>query len=159
MHTFTDIHGAEWTLDINVDARNQVKASVPTVDFYDVDCITRLSDKETLGAVLFVLVREQLEQRQKTGRDFFKGIKGDVWDRVLDAFHAELIDFFQSGERQLMRKALDKTRTLKQMALARANQVLDSNELEEKLRAKLNDLSTSSPASSESTPADSASEG
>lgn len=152
MHQFTDINGVAWTIDITVDARNQVKAAVPAVDFYDVDCIARLADKETLGAVLFALCQDQIKDRNKTDRDFFRGLKGDVWDKVMEALNAELLDFFQSGERQVLKKALEKISSLRSMTLAKVTQRLESKELDEKLQRTLSGLSGESPVKSESIP-------
>src|SRR4051812_20198243 len=146
MREFKDNEGRAWQIDVNVDARNQVKAALPVVDFYEVDCISKLADKETLGGVLYVLCREQIEKRNLTDREFFRAIKGDVWDGVMDALHTEMCDFFQSGERQVVKKALEKTKKLREMALAKATEVMEGTELEERLARTLNDWSTSSPA-------------
>ncbi len=78
-------------------------------------------------------------------------------DQATTALLEELVDFFPSGKRTVLRKALDKLKALEGMALETATQRLESTELEQQMAAALaaipgastpGDSSGSSPASS-----------
>ena len=79
---------------------------------------------------------------------------GDVIDQATEALLEELSGFFPSRKRRLVRAALQKLDALEEMALQAAEAKLESGEIEEEFRRELQSggLSTSSPASPESTP-------
>jgi hypothetical protein len=78
-----------------------------------------------LGKVLFVLCEEQIQKRQISDRDFFKGIKGDVFDSARDALAQELIHFFPSGQRTILLKTLAKAQEMNGILLQRVTKKLD----------------------------------
>ena len=60
------------------------------------------------------------------------------------------MDFFPSAKRTLFRKALVKLKRLEGMAIETATQRLESDELERKMAAALNSVSTSGDSSGNS---------
>ena len=62
---------------------------------------------------------------------------GDAIDAATTALLEELVDFFPSGKRQILNKALAKLRTFETKALAAADKRLDDPELDRKLNAAI----------------------
>ena len=80
-----------------------------------------------------------------------RGWAGDAIERATAALLEELVDFFPSPKRHILRKALAKLETLQGMALTWAGEKLDGTEIEDELRRRLanaGEPSTTSPASS-----------
>lgn len=170
MKIFKDANGREWTLDINLDARNQVRERVKIVkdgvevpfDLLDVEAAQRIAvigdmqDAATIGQVLWALCREQAEKANIDERGFYRAIKGDVWDAACAALKAELVDFFPSDRRALLASAMQKAVEIRAMLIQQSMEKLSSGELEAQVQAEmqrmLSGASTSLPDSSESTP-------
>ncbi|MGC1272619.1 MAG: hypothetical protein WBC44_02840 [Planctomycetaceae bacterium] len=159
MHTFTDTAGRAWSVVINVDAIRRVRArlDVNLLDAIEGRLLERLvGDPVLLCDVLFVLVEPEAIAKQVTDEEFGRSLGGDVLEAATTALLEELVDFFPSGRRAVFRKALDKLQALEQMALATANERLDSDELERQMAAALastpGSSSGNSPASSASPP-------
>jgi len=156
MHLFKDRDARDWSIDINVDAIKRVRAAL-NVDLLEVvegKLIDRLTtDPILLVDVLFVLCQSQANDKGITDEQFGRAMAGDAIESAMAAFFADLADFFPSGRRQLMNKAMAKVETLQRMALDHANSKLDGPELEESMRRLLTNSSGNSPASSESTQA------
>jgi hypothetical protein len=160
MRTFTDTAGRTWSVIINVDAIRRVRArlDVNLLDAIEGRLLEKLvGDPVLLCDVLFVLVEPEAVAKQVSDEEFGRSLGGDVLEAATTALLEELVDFFPSGRRAVFRKALDKLRALEQMALATANERLDSDELERQMAAALastpGSSSGSSPASSASPPA------
>ncbi|MGD9856511.1 MAG: hypothetical protein AB7U20_16310 [Planctomycetaceae bacterium] len=116
-----------------------------------------VSDPVLLCDILFALVKPEAEAKNVSDEDFGRALEGDVLDQATTALLEELVDFFPSGKRTVLRKALDKLKALEGMALETATQRLESTELEQQMAAALaaipgastpGDSSGSSPASS-----------
>lgn len=152
MHTFLDTRGRTWIITINVDAIRRVRAllGVNLLDVVEGNLLERLvSDPILLCDILFALIRPEAEARQISDEDFGRALGGDALDQATNALLEELVDFFPSGKRVVLRKALEKLRTLEALALETATRRLESGELEQKL---VEALVAASPAS---TPGDS----
>lgn len=166
MKIFKDANNKDWTIDINLDARNQVKERVKIVedgnevpfDLLDVKAAQRiavigdLQDAATVGQVLWALCREQAEKASIDERGFYRAIKGDVWDDACAALKAELVDFFPKDRRALLASAMIKAEQVRAMLIERSTAKLSSGEIEAEAQAMLSAAFTNSRDSSESTP-------
>jgi len=167
MKIFKDANGRDWALDINLDARNQVKERVKIeidgqevpFDLLDVKAAQRIAvigdmqEAATVGQVLWALCREQAEKANIDERSFYKAIKGDVWDAACDALKRELVDFFPKDRRTLLASAMEKAEQIRAMLIEQSTARLSSGEIETQVKAEmermLSELSISSQGSSE----------
>ena len=171
MRTFKDNAGRTWTVAVNVGAIKAVKdaLAVNLVDgTVNGNMMERLAgDPILLADVLYVLCREECEARQVSDIDFGRSLAGDSIDSATEALLEELVDFFPSSRRGLLRNVLVKYRKLDGMRVTAMQQRLDSGLVERAMEQELAKIdrdilqtmsgSTASagslPASSESTPA------
>jgi len=157
MATFTDNSGRTWTVQVNVETIRRVRAMV-AVDLLDTaggEVLEKLiTDPVLLCDVLYALCKEQADGQAVTDEQFGRAMAGDVIDQATEALLEELSGFFPSRKRRLVRAALQKLDALEEMALQAAEAKLESGEIEEEFRQELRSggLSTSFPASPESTP-------
>lgn len=138
MKTFTDTTGRTWTVAINVDAIRRVRAllEINLLDAVDGRLLERLvTDPILLCDILFALVKPEAEAQNVSDEDFGRALGGDVLDQATTALLEELVDFFPSGRRMVLRKALEKLKKLETLALEATTKRLESDELEQKLAA------------------------
>ncbi|MBI5725258.1 MAG: hypothetical protein HZA50_14965 [Planctomycetes bacterium] len=169
MKTFSDNAGRTWTVTVNVDAVKRVKTllGVNLLEAVDGKLLERLiGDPILLCDVIYAVCKPQADAQNVSDEDFGRSMSGDAIELATTALLEELCDFFPQGRRTLLRKALGKLRKLESMALATAENRLDSPELEKKMQAALSEItpgeekpaatvgnsSGSSPDLSESTP-------
>jgi hypothetical protein len=163
---FTDNAGRPWEVTVHVGSIKRVR-SLLGVDLMDVvqgSLMGRLAaDPVLLCDVLYALCKPEADSCGVSDEEFGRSMAGDVIEDAAHALTEELVRFFPNRRRRLMEKAAEKLRVLEGMALDAAEAMLESGELDEKLRAALapayrpagksGDLSMSSPESVESTPA------
>jgi len=162
MKIFKDANGHDWAIDINLDARNQIKERVKieidgqqvAFDLLDVKAAQRIAvigdmqEAETVGRVLWALCSEQAEKAGIDERAFYRAIKGDVWDAACAALKAELVDFFPKDRRTLLASAMEKAEQIRAMLIEESTAKLSSGEIERQIKLEmqqmLSGLSTSS---------------
>ena len=158
MKTFTDNAGRTWTVTVNVDAIKRVRGllDVNLLEVVDGKLLERLvSDPVLLCDLVYAACKPEADARGVTDEDFGRAMAGDAIDGATTALLEELVDFFPSSRRRLLAKALGKLKVLEGMAVAAAEKRLDGPQLEERMRAALEESSGSSgtsPASSASPP-------
>ena len=164
MQKFIDRRGRIWIVDIDNTTLRRVKAltDVRLPDAIDGDLVTRLSsDPLLLGDVLFAICKPQADQQDVDDESFAEGLAGDSIDEACKALVDGLVAYFPESRRRLLRKAADKQKMIETRGLAAIEKRLDDpnlvdrivEDLERKLAVPtLNDSSSVSPASSESTP-------
>lgn len=164
MQKFIDRRGRVWIVDIDNTTLRRVKAltDVRLLDAIDGDLVTRLSsDPLLLGDVLFAICKPQADQQDVDDESFAEGLAGDSIDEACKALVDGLVAYFPESRRRLLRKAADKQKMIETRGLAAIEKRLDDpnlvdrivEDLERKLAVPtLNDSSSVSPASSESTP-------
>jgi len=134
MKIFRDDVNAEWTLELLRPQFRRVQAELQ-IDLLDIgnqQLWPRLIDDPALLVDLaWVLLREQAESREIDELEFARRLRGDALDRFADLLLEELIDFFPSRRRQMLRAALAKTRTLMARHQEHARTILDSPRLEQ----------------------------
>jgi hypothetical protein len=99
MKTFRDATGREWAVIIHVAAVKRCRALVG-VDLYGLvdegfeKLAKLLGDPVQLVDVLYVLCKQEADDRHLTDEDFGRSLGGDALQHATDAFLAELVDFF-----------------------------------------------------------------
>ena len=172
MRTFNDNAGRTWSLTLNVWTVKKVR-DLLGVDLLNLggESATGSSDKKPgllfrliadpvlLVDVLYVVCKDQADGASVTDEQFGRAMGGDAIDAATKAFLEELADFTPSPrDRARARKVIETTWAM----IDKAQDVLDAR-AEKELPAAvetllaemsaLGSLSTSSPASSEQTPA------
>jgi hypothetical protein len=158
MKTFTDTAGRTWTIALTIDAAKRVKSLLDVnlleLEAGDPPLLTRLgTDVILLCDVIFALVKPQADAAGVSDQEFAAALGGDVVLAAQTAFYEELVDFFRKLGRGDLAKAVDAQRRMIDLAVARIETRIDKLDLEAAVESTLGEPSTSSPPSSESTPA------
>ena len=138
--TFIDNAGRTWTVAINVDAIKRVKSllSVNLLDAVEGKLIEQfITDPILLCDVLYVLCKPEADARAVSDEDFGRAMAGDAIDAGTTCLLEELVDFFPSGKRRLLAKALSKLRMYQAKAVELANKRLDDPALDRQLESLL----------------------
>jgi len=155
MKAFKDNAGRTWEVEVTTAAVKRVRGLVD-VDLVagtlSGDLLDRLADDPILLCdLIYALCKPQADREGVSDEDFGRAMAGDAIERATAALLEELVGFFPSPKRRILRKALDKMETLQGVALAWADEKLDGTEMEDELRRRLanaGERSTTSPASS-----------
>ena len=158
MKTFTDNAGRAWTLALTIDAAKRVKSLLDVnlleLEAGDPPLLTRLgTDVILLCDVIFALVKPQADAAGVSDEQFAAALGGETILAAQTAFYEELVDFFRKLGRGDLAKAVDAQRRMIDLAVARIETRIDRLDLEAAVESTLGEPSTSSPPSSESTPA------
>jgi len=152
MKTFTDNAGRTWTVAINVECIKRVKTllSVNLLDAIEGKLIEKLvSDPILLCDVIFAICKPEADTKEISDEEFGRAMAGDAIDNATTALLEELVDFFPSGKRQVLAKALAKLKTFQSKAVETASKRLDDPRLDQQLEALLSEgeLPETSPGS------------
>jgi hypothetical protein len=162
MRTFKDNAGRTWTIAVTVGSVKRVK-SLLGINLYECaggSLLDRLAnDIEMLVDLIYVLCKPEADKANVTDEQFGEALSGDAIDHATTAFKEELVIFFPSGQREVMRAALAKADDVQKRAMTLALEKIDSMDPEQLIRDSLNESPGESPDDSEeSTPKDSPSE-
>lgn len=169
MRTFSDNAGRTWSLTINVDAIKRVRGllNVDLMQAVDGQLLERLvTDPVLLCDIVYVLCKPEADSKSVTDEQFGQAMAGDAIDQATTALLEELVGFFPQAKREVLRKALDKLKTLETKVLDAVSARIDSGEIDRMLDAELRKVTlpgkvpgggggepfTNSPDSSASTP-------
>jgi len=142
MKTFNDNAGRTWTVAINVECIKRVKTllSVNLLDAIEGKLIEQLvSDPVLLCDVIYAICKPEADTKEVTDEEFGRAMAGDAIDNATTALLEELVDFFPSGKRQVLAKALAKLKTFQNKAVETASKRLDDPKLDRQLEALLNE--------------------
>ena len=158
MKTFTDTAGRTWTLSLTIDAAKRVKGLLDVnlleLEAGDPPLLTKLgTDVILLCDVIFALIKPQADAAGVSDEQFGAALGGEVILAAQTAFYEELVDFFRKLGRTDLAKAVDAQRRMIDLAVRRIETRIDRLDLEAAVESTLGEPSTSSPPSSESTPA------
>ncbi len=171
MKVFKDNADRTWSVAINVDAVKRIRdlagLDILAIGNGDADLVNRLADDPILLVdVLYAACKPEADTQKITPEDFGKSMGGDAIDAAVTALMAEIVDFFPSRRRAVLKAALAKVDEGRGLAMDRALTkvtALDMKSLIEKAAANAEqatsapaasgDSSTSSPASPASIPA------
>lgn len=157
MHTFTDVQGRSWSIEITVATLKRIRA-VAGVDLLDVaggTLFERLvADPVLLGDVLFAVVKPEADALHISDEMFGRALAGDVIDHATTALLEEIVAFFPTPRRRVLDKVMTKLAAWRTQALQVAEQRLDDPMLASAVERVIaaGDSSGSAPASSASTP-------
>lgn len=143
MKPFNDNAGRTWSVAINVECIKRVKAllGVNLLDAVDGELLERLvSDPVLLCDILYAICKPEAESKDISDEEFGREMAGDAIDAGTNALLEELVDFFPSGKRQVLSKALAKLKTFENKALEAASKRLDDPELEKRMEEAINSL-------------------
>lgn len=163
MHTFRDTTGRIWSVRIDVTAIKRVRGltSIDLLTAATVDGLgSILSDPVKVCDILYALCRDEATARGVSDEDFGRALFGDEIETAMDALAEELIDFFPSSSRGLLRKWLAAVKKVQARLAVRADkemEQLDPEAIADEIvngRLMSGKQSTASPVWPESTLAD-----
>lgn len=135
MRTFEDNAGREWQLSLNVATARRIRDAL-SFDLLEVaDSVKRLStDPILLCDVIYVLCREQADERGVSDEDFGRSMAGDAIAAATDALLEEYVDFCPSPRdranlrrvRETLAFAQTKVQDLVEKRLANAERLIES---------------------------------
>ncbi len=162
MRTFKDNKGRTWEIALNVWQMKRLRDTLG-IDLVNVigtsadgsvrvDTIDRIaSDPCLLVDILWVVCERQAKDAGVADEDFGASLAGDSIEMATRAFLDELVDFFPGARRLFLKKAVSLARKYTGEMETALKAVLESPELEERLKTELRSASAS-PESAESTP-------
>ena len=165
MRTFKDNSGRTWTVELNVHQMKRIRARLG-VDLVNVialdaggkvkvDLVDRIAnDPCLLVDILWVCVEEEAKAAGVTDEQFGRSLAGDSIETATAAFLDELVDFFPGARRLFLKKAVGLARKYAGEMETALKTVLESPELEERLKTELRSATASQEsAASIQTPA------
>lgn len=169
MRIFKDNKGKTWTVEVNVLTIKKIRAhcNVNLLDVLDLNqgadsLLAKLADDPVLLAdILYAICVPEQDQNADTEAAFMTAIAGDVVDQATWALMEEIADFFPKAKGAVLRKVLEIAKVQELKTAATLDEVLKSQELQEKVTEAMNNSlssSTNSPASSASIQTDSPSD-
>lgn len=141
MKTFTDTHGRQWSVALNIAAVKRAR-DLAGVDLLAADLgdpsqnvITRLAgDPVLLCDVIYAVCKPEADANGVSDEDFGAAMAGDAIDHATRALLEELADFFPNRrDRDRARRILAKMDGL----MDRAQDLLDAETSDEKLDAEI----------------------
>lgn len=162
MRSFVDNSGRSWSLVININAVKRIRAfcnldilELMTVNEktgeMNADVLERLSnDPVLLVDVLYVVCKEEVEQRGVSEENFGAALTGDVIEYATKQLLEEIIDFFPEAKRKMYRKALTAAYRFAENQKQHLQEFLNDPELENKILSELQILNSASSTSPES---------
>lgn len=117
MQTFTDAEGREWFLDFNIATVRRYRVEMAKdvklkeFDFLDyAGILAAINDVFFAADLLYLVCREQSDERKLTAWDFGRALKGKILFDAIAAFVAEYLDFFPDPTTaQKMREVVART--------------------------------------------------
>lgn len=122
MRQFKDTQGRDWDLVVNVGQIERVRDLVK-VDLYGLfsDEAKRLfADPVLLVNTLYVMCSAQADQRKMSDEDFGRAFDGDVLEAAANALLEEVLHFFPSSRRKILRATVDKSMELAEQMQTKA---------------------------------------
>jgi hypothetical protein len=133
MKTFQDNAGRTWTLSVNIATVRRVRdiLGVDLLDIDEGDLFTKLADNPILlGDILFVLIKPEAEKLGISDEDFGYAMGGDAFEAASDALMVDLIDFFPTPKRNLLKKVLQKAKVYQDKLGKQADAQIEAGELD-----------------------------
>lgn len=107
MAAFKDQQGRDWILEVVPPVIAAVRRECD-VDLVNLERIGELSDPVKLVDVLYIMCRQQCEQRQIDAEQFGRSIAGESYQNAADALLAAIADFFPPRKRSQLRSLWEK---------------------------------------------------
>jgi len=156
MRVFTDANGRSWSLAVDLPNRDRVLADTQfdLFEAIDQDQLAKLSRPQVLIPVLFSLSRPDAEAAKITPEQFARAMIGDVLEEASEALLGALTDFFPSRRRKPLQALLAKSKEASDRQAEILMQRVSDLNVSDLMAGLSNDVATSSPPSSASSPAD-----
>jgi len=87
--------------------------------------------------VLYAICKPDADKQGVTDEEFGEAMAGDAIEQATEALLDEIVDFFPSAKRQVMRKILNATRRFEDIARARLDRILQDEQFEARLVSEL----------------------
>lgn len=173
MASFKDDKGRSWLINITASTVRRVKeltgVYLPSLADDQFKGFNDLAQDVVLFLdVLYAVVQPDAEKNGVTIEQLGDALGGDACERAAEAFTNGIVDFFHESRRGVLRTLLEKSKRFRTLMTAKAEkelETLDPQKMVDEWLAnqnpspiELKDSSGSVPASSDSTPAPSASE-
>jgi len=150
MHVFRDAAGREWSLTISIATVKRIKAlaGVNIVEeISNARLLERLCvDPVLLCDILYAICKPDADRLGVTDEQFGQALAGDAIEAATNAMLQELVDFFPTRRRAVLKKALAAAAEMDEAQLAAVEKKIDAMAL---VDAPLGDSATNSPESSE----------
>ncbi len=148
MKSFTDNKGRAWEIVVTVATVKRVRAlckvdlnSIVELDKNNkpsAELLERLSsDPVLLVDVLYAICKPEADKQGVTDEEFGEAMAGDAIEQATAALLDEIVDFFPSAKRQVMRKILNATRRFEDIARTRLDRILQDEQFEARLVSEL----------------------
>jgi hypothetical protein len=155
MKSFKDNADRSWQLSINVESIKIVRAlcDLDLLKAVEGEVIPRLkNDAILLVDVLYALCKTSADLQNITAAEFGRAMAGDAIEQATAAFLEELINFFPTARRQVIRLAIDKMDEVEREAISQATAEVNSMDAKVLMQQAHGALSGSSPEDSALTP-------
>ena len=154
MKTFKDNNNRDWEITINVAAIKRVRdlIGVDLMQAIEGELLKQLAtDPVMLCDVIYCLCKPQADDKNISDTHFGQAMSGDAIDNATIALLDELVEFFPSGKRKILKRAISKLRAMEQKALMVADQLIDRqmDAQFQKALAKITDSAMNLPESSQ----------
>ena len=159
MHNFKDATGRNWEIVVNVGAVKRVRtlcgvdvlAISDFVEDRDKD-LRFLTDPVLLVDVLYVICKNECDARHVSDEEFGRALVGDAIAEASVALLEELIEFFPTEKRAILKKYWDASRRFEDAMAKKLEAELSDEAIDAMVKEHLNSLSTTpsaAPPSSE----------
>jgi hypothetical protein len=152
MKTFNDTEGRDWTVLIAVGAVKRVRAALD-IDLYaliddQAKALAELMDDPCrLVDVVYVLCRDQAEQKEVLEVQFGEALAGDTLEALAEAFVEALIDFFpKARSREALRKIVRAGKQVSELMQTRAEKELETIDVEKVAEKLIDDIKAKAEA-------------
>ncbi len=116
MEKFKDSNGKDWAIKITVGTVKAVRDELK-IDLTDMATLKILGDDVCLLVdCLYVCCKSEAEASNISDIQFGESMAGEALDSASDAFMNELINFFPAQKANLLRKTLEKAKSLQAQA-------------------------------------------
>lgn len=137
MQTFSDKNGQAWAFEITVTDVKAIAGETGT-DIYAIaddgfePLGKLLDDPVKVVEVLWVLCKEQAEERALSPESFGRLFSGDVIEQAAEALLSAIIDFFpRARTREAMTKIVNKSRRLRDLLTDEAMEQIEALDVDE----------------------------
>lgn len=144
MKVFKDRNSKSWEISITVGTIKRVKdiLGINLLDAVSTDLLDQVrTDPVFLCDLLYVICKPQADRDGVSDIDFGEGLAGDSIADATEAFLSELVDFFPSSQRNLLKKALAKVEKAEDQMMAKLTENLD-NMLDSKIEAQVTNFTS-----------------
>ena len=143
MKTFVDSFNRTWSVSVNVATIKRVKSlmGLNLMEAVTGDLIESLkADPCLLVDVLYCVCKNEADAKGISDESFGEAMAGDAIENATDAFLDELIEFFPSEKKMILKKAFQKVKQAEKKALQMGEKYLEGLQIENRIEEKLTSI-------------------